>query len=342
MANSTAPAALTDLAGLIHDQSSSERPLLVGVDGVTGAGKTTLAETIGQELKELGTPAFVISVDHFHNPRAIRHSLGRNNPEGYYRHSHDYNQLNRLVIEPLRRPGSCCTIVPRAFDLELDCEALATPVAVQAPAVVIVEGSFVLRESLRGIWDFSLYVMALRRLAVSRVTLRDERLFESQGASRITAETIVAERYHGAHDLHDRWNQPRRNADLCIENSDPQRPMITCHGTLRHRRRTPVMDGTPFLSGVSAWIRTGPGIPMPMGFESGDQVVLWDDRAEAARGLQLFAEAAGEASGRTPAAGPLSHIGFECDCATLCHHIAQSAHAYFGRPARVVSREGTL
>ena len=322
----SAPILLPDLAGLIRDQATEQRPLLVCVDGLTGAGKTTLAEALRSHLQTTGTPAFRISVDDFHNPRSVRHSLGRLSAQGYYLHSHDYEKLRRFVIDPARGSGAYCSIVPRAFDLTADREVYAQPLSIKAPAVIVVEGSFMLRESLRAVWDFTIFVSASRAVAVSRVARRDQSLFVSQDAA-----AIISERYHGAHDIHDRLNRPREIADLCIDNTDPSRPVITCRGGFRHRRREP-LPGCLLVLGVSqAGDRCDSVGRVALDAES-VRIALWDDGASAARCTPCFADAAVEIDRRLATTGHFLDAGFQCGCDRLCEHIVDSISSYFGRP----------
>ena len=54
----------------------------VGVDGVDGAGKTTFADELARALRAEGRPVVRVSLDDFHNPRAVRYRLGRESPAG--------------------------------------------------------------------------------------------------------------------------------------------------------------------------------------------------------------------------------------------------------------------
>lgn len=48
------------------------RRVRVAVDGVTGAGKTTLAGELAAAVRERGRPAVTVSMDGFHQPRTHR------------------------------------------------------------------------------------------------------------------------------------------------------------------------------------------------------------------------------------------------------------------------------
>ncbi|HYJ67792.1 MAG TPA: hypothetical protein VEX15_09025 [Nocardioidaceae bacterium] len=65
------------------------RPQRVAIDGVDGAGKTTLGDELA-DLMDGRRPIVRASVDGFHRPRAARYARGRASPEGFYLDSYDY------------------------------------------------------------------------------------------------------------------------------------------------------------------------------------------------------------------------------------------------------------
>ena len=61
-----------------------DRTTCVGIDGVDGAGKTTLADDLAQRLALEGRQLIRASIDDFHRPRELRYRRGRDSPEGFY------------------------------------------------------------------------------------------------------------------------------------------------------------------------------------------------------------------------------------------------------------------
>lgn len=68
-----------------------ERIVRVAIDGVDGAGKTTLADALAPAVAAQGRPAIRASVDDFHHPRAVRYARGRHSPDGFYLDSYNYD-----------------------------------------------------------------------------------------------------------------------------------------------------------------------------------------------------------------------------------------------------------
>ena len=78
----------------------------VGIDGVDGAGKTYFADELARELRASGRRTIQASVDGFHNPKAIRYRRGQHSPEGFFRDSYNYEQLEAAILDPLSPGGS--------------------------------------------------------------------------------------------------------------------------------------------------------------------------------------------------------------------------------------------
>lgn len=78
--------ARADVIGRIADrlvQLVPGHPLRVAVDGITAAGKTTLANELAAAVTEHGRSASRLSMDGFHHRRAHRHRRGRDSADGY-------------------------------------------------------------------------------------------------------------------------------------------------------------------------------------------------------------------------------------------------------------------
>ena len=70
--------------------------VLVAVDGVDGAGKSTFADELARVLRGSARTVIRASVDSFHHPRAIRYRQGRDSPQGFFEDSYDYASLRTL------------------------------------------------------------------------------------------------------------------------------------------------------------------------------------------------------------------------------------------------------
>ncbi|CAG9998000.1 unnamed protein product [Clonostachys byssicola] len=60
---------------------STSRPLVIGLNGVQGAGKTTLVSALANALEQEGAPTLVCSIDDFYLKHEDLVALGRQNPD---------------------------------------------------------------------------------------------------------------------------------------------------------------------------------------------------------------------------------------------------------------------
>jgi uridine kinase len=166
-------------------------------------------------VQALGRPARQLSADDFHHPRTRRHRRGRESARGYYEDAYDLAALADLVLRPLG-PGGNRLIRPRLHDLETDTSLEVEPELVPADALIIIDGTFLQKPELRGLWDEMIFVRTAQRAARERASRRDAELFGSAEA----AERMYAVRYHPACDIYLSEVDPVARAGIVIDNND--------------------------------------------------------------------------------------------------------------------------
>lgn len=161
-----------DLMPIVDGTPRLRRPILVGVDGVDGSGKTTLARQLSLAYAERGRKALVIHLDDLLNPKAVRYQEGRSSPEGYFLDTYDIATFTEKVLRPFALDGTRA-VTPRAFDHLTDQRVHVTPVLVPLAAIVIVGGMFLHRDELHRWWDPSLFPDVPFPVSVRRMADRD-------------------------------------------------------------------------------------------------------------------------------------------------------------------------
>ena len=154
---------------LAVDQAGPGRVLL-GVDGVDGVGKTTLADALAEALRAAGRAVVRVCLDDFLAPRSIRYARGRDSAEGYYRDSVDVPAFLDAVVPPLRSDEP---IRPAVVDHRPDAPVEAAPVTVPKDTVVVVDGLFLHRRGRAALWDVSVFCDAPFEVTVARTAARD-------------------------------------------------------------------------------------------------------------------------------------------------------------------------
>ncbi len=196
--------------------------LLVGVDGIDGAGKTTLADELVPFLKELGVDVKRASIDGFHNPREYRVRQGNLSPEGYYQDSFDYDFLTNNFFGPIKSDKLPLELPKAKFDWKSDSEVGEEFVHIEPGTVILFEGVFLFRPQLRDYWDFKIFVDIPFELSLERGLKRDSHLL---GGGKQTREKYL-KRYIPGQKLYFSDCDPISFADLVIDNSSPQSPEL--------------------------------------------------------------------------------------------------------------------
>jgi uridine kinase len=200
-------------------------PVRVGIDGISAAGKTTLADELVEPLEQLGRTVIRAQIDDFHRPMAERYQLGRLSPEGYYLYSFDYPAIRERLLLPLG-PGGNRRYCPAVFDQPKD-EPIDVPERqAMDDAILLADGIFLFRPELNDLWDIRIFVDADRQVATRRAIQRDL----ARGGTVASREEVYRERYNPGEQYYLATIDPRRRADLIVENTDPTRPWLAVPG----------------------------------------------------------------------------------------------------------------
>lgn len=191
------------------------------MDGVDGAGKTTFADELAASLRELGREVIRVSADDFHHPRAVRYRLGRDSPAGFYRDSYDHAGLRRTLLDPLG-PGGSLRYRTAILDVNSD-QPLFEPEQIARPgSLLVVDGLFLHRPELRGLWDDSIFLRVDFAVSVPRGAAR------GPGFGSPDPEAESNRRYIGGNRLYFREAQPEKWAGVVVDNNDLKAPFIVC------------------------------------------------------------------------------------------------------------------
>ncbi|WP_431031453.1 uridine kinase [Plantibacter sp. RU18] len=207
-----------DLLRQLRDQFQRDYPrgrTMLAVDGASGSGTAEFADGLAAVFGEAGRAVFRASIDDFHRPREQRYARGRDDAAGYWLDSFDYSLFRRALIEPFRLAGSTGFQLV-GFDEGRDVGAQLRWTIGPQDAVLIVDGVFLNRPELRGIWHGSM------RLQVPR-TVAYERLHARLGVDTDPAAASNA-RYVGGEALYRKDDDPAARASVIVDNTDEARP----------------------------------------------------------------------------------------------------------------------
>ncbi len=193
--------------------------VVVALDGVDGAGKTVL----GRELTALVAPrreVHRVSVDGFHRPQAQRYARGRT-AETFYRDGYDHDAIRNRLVEPFRAGEPWVRAV---HDVEREVVVDRAPEAAAGPdALLLVDGIFLHRPELAGLWDASVWVDVPFEVSVPRGNAR----FGEVGAEQADPASGVNARYVGGQRLYLAEVDPAARATWRLDNTDLAAPVLT-------------------------------------------------------------------------------------------------------------------
>ena len=195
------------------------RIVRVAIDGVDGAGKTTLADALAPLVAALGRPTVRASVDDFHHPRALRYARGRYSSDGYYLDSYDYDSFRKLLLEPLGASGSG-RYIARSFDLDHDRPFDPDWQQAKPVAALIVDGIFLHRPELRSYWDLSIFLKVDFEVSMPRGAQRGPALDSPDPGAPLN------QRYVGGQMRYLVECTPEQRADIVIDYNDLREPKV--------------------------------------------------------------------------------------------------------------------
>lgn len=192
--------------------------VIVAVDGVYGSGTAEFSDGLAATFREAGYDTFRASMENFHTPRRRDSASGdtqEESPAQIYEESYDYRTFRRVLIDPYRMGGST-GFQTSGFDRQRDAPSQARWLTAGRDAVLIVDGVFLNRDELRGIWNYSIYLevpwpVAFARLAVQAGGDPDPDA-PSNGPLRQGQELYLVDAF------------PRGRANAIVDNTDADRP----------------------------------------------------------------------------------------------------------------------
>ena len=171
--------------------------LLVAIDGPGGAGKSTLAQLLKEQLKTLGWIVAVVKHDDFYLPSHQR----ENQQMGVIGRDFDWERLRDQVLTPIREGRSAHY---QRYDWETD--VLAEWRKISASDVVLVEGVYTMRCELTHLYDLKIWVECPRAIRLARGIARDGE----------QARTIWEEDWMSKEDDYIKTHLPQESADLLM------------------------------------------------------------------------------------------------------------------------------
>ncbi len=183
------------IADSIEKLHTPEQTLIVGIDGLGGAGKSTVSKEIIAVLRSKGYDVALLHIDDFIHPKSIRYNNDFAPWECYYNLQWRYDYLINEVIGALKSGESLCKSI-ELYDKDNDTY-LNQSICLKNGGILIIEGIFLQRSELSDIFDYMIYIDVPEKTRLKRVLSRDGYIGDSeQIKEKYESRYFPAERYY--------------------------------------------------------------------------------------------------------------------------------------------------
>ena len=216
---------LPQVLGLLVDallRVPLQRPLRVGIDGRSGAGKTTLADALADRLEALGRVCLRASLDDFHAPgHEQREKAGGFTPEEYLREAYDYGKIRELLLGPTG-PGGQRRCRLDYWNSHDDQPFPEEWLDVPEQAILLVDGQFLHTPPLRDHWDFTIWLDVDWQIMLLRGARRDG----TKGGPAELQREAYKKGWIQRQVSYEQSVRPHERVDVIIDNSDVEHPYL--------------------------------------------------------------------------------------------------------------------
>lgn len=186
------------------------RPFIVGIDGLSGAGKTTFVNKLAAELRAQHMEPVIFHIDDHIVEREKRYHTGYEEWFEYYFLQWDVDLLTSCLFETLHHSSR---LTLPFYDKTTDTIA-SKRVTVTNKNLVLIEGIFLLRKEWWPLFDYRIFLDCPREIRLKRV-LKREKLKENQEPTM----QKYKRRYWPGEDYYLRQEQPAEKADQVYDTS---------------------------------------------------------------------------------------------------------------------------
>lgn len=187
-----------------------EKTIVIGIDGLGGSGKSTISEVIKDTLIEDGINTVLLHIDDFIHPRTVRYNENYEEWECYKYLQWRYDYLIREIIKPVKK-GKEFSGEVEIYDKENDSYIMQR-LEIPLGTVIIIEGVFLQRKELSGIFDYMVYIDVSENERLKRVLKRDGYIGDEEQIRK-----KYENRYFPAERKYFNSYSPRDNADIVIK-----------------------------------------------------------------------------------------------------------------------------
>ncbi|WP_391118201.1 kinase [Psychrobacillus sp. L3] len=147
-----------------------DRPHIVGLDGLSGAGKTSITEKVKTELMNEGYKIVVIHIDDLLEERAKRYNTGHPEWFEYYKLQWDVQYIKNNLFKAAHEKVNPINL--KLYDREQD-QCYSKWIDLEQITLIFIEGIFLQRKEWRAYFDYMIFLDCPKDVRYHRVLQRD-------------------------------------------------------------------------------------------------------------------------------------------------------------------------
>ena len=155
----------------IKDNVKKDEIFLVGIDGSTGAGKTTFTIKLQEELCKLNYNTVILHIDEFIYNKNIRYNNEYDEWYCFYQLQWRYEYLIKELLDPITRNIDIIKDI-EIYDRESDTYNLIN-FEIKKRTIILLEGVFLQKKEITSFFDYIVFLDLAREERLKRVLKRD-------------------------------------------------------------------------------------------------------------------------------------------------------------------------
>lgn len=198
----------------INLRKQADRPFVISINGIDCSGKSVFAASLQKYLGSKDYQTQLISLDDFHNPKAVRYA-GTDQAENYFNRSFDIQTIIQKLLIPLHENGEHAVTL-KLLDLQTDKYTVTRKYSFNRNTIALLEGVFLFRKELAPYIDYKIFLEIPFEASWKRAAARDSAdVYDKYAKKYLPAQEKYLQEY-----------PPQIMADIIIDNTNYEFPVI--------------------------------------------------------------------------------------------------------------------